>query len=65
MSMLTFFPAVFAKHLLTLCHHVTYKDVIATPCVVCGSCILTFSFTTSYMFVSYFVSLIISRLLTA
>ena len=87
MSKLTFFPAVFTKHVLTLCHRVmykdatampcvvykdaiailcvVYKDAIAMPCVVRGSRILTFSFTTYYTFVSCFVSLITSRLLTA
>ena len=62
MSKLTFSLGVYTKHVLTLCHRVTYKDVIAILRVVHGSCILTFSYTTSYTFVSCFVLLIISRL---
>jgi len=38
--------------LLTLCHGVMYWDVIAMPCVVGGSHILTFLCTTSYTRVS-------------
>jgi len=37
---------------LPLCHQVMYKYVIAMPCIVNGSDILTFSYTTSYTCIS-------------
>jgi len=34
---------------LTLCHQAKYKDVIAIPCIVDGSCLSMFSYMTSFV----------------